>query len=302
MKRPYLLLVLSCMIMVSSCGLLNMRVNEKSLAGLWFFYESEENAGGVLSRSYLNLRADHTFTSFIPEYFDHGNWNYDEEAKKINFTSARPDVIYFKTWQVGVDEFTKGKFKAHLLFAQRLRGVHPVGRGKKEMFLYYPPEEVVLYKDQLQFPADKDPFSYAASNWRIPAMGEESCDQIKQRLMGHMKHICWLAEGYARLNPDEYSYAHSPTPFQLASNGIALAAYDRNSAFYRLFYSSANAEQAYYMTQNLFRLPIGKANETENTGKIWSVYLNQMREQGGRADLCGMLEKEAKEARGKETE
>jgi len=263
------------------------------LAGLWNLSAEKPTASDdQLAKSFLNLRSDKSYTLYLPEYFDYGNWDYTKGDKTIRLTSARPRVLYNKKWTLRILQGSSKQLLAEFPGAGMLSNHHIDSADEKERINLVVPGRLVLHRDEVRFPENADPYSLKYNQWRIPAPYKETCEELRMRIVNHLQHLQLLFDSYSNSGSEVVSYVHTPTMFRMGSNGIALEPFDEiPDEFIRLFYDKEDAIMAYYVTEGFFRLDLTFPEKHGKYSELWAFLLKQMIDKGRNADLCGMVDK-----------
>lgn len=277
----------------TACSNLPHEATTSDLVGLWTFLSSDPNDvyAPAHEKTFLNLREDGNFTLYLPSYFDFGRWHYEKVEKLLVLSSERPQKLYFNKWKFNITSFTNKAFKATLPGLGSIFEHKIAKDARKERVTFRLPEEVILKKERVQFDPRADPFMLQNNLWRIYATHKESCEELKKRVLNHIQHMYLLFEGYTNSGSSEVSWAHSPTPLQLASNGMQLLSFDGVPFEYKdVFYDQEDQIEAYYLAEDCFRLKISLPSKPyEKYTMLWASILKQMMTQGQNADLCKMF-------------
>jgi len=301
----YLAAIFLCIVtalLLQGCNL-DHEPEGNELAGLWnLSAETHTDYDELLAKSFLNLRNDKSYTLYLPDYFDYGAWEYTKGDKTIRLNSGRPDVLYNKNWQFHMVRGTQNQLVTELRGATMLLEHHVDSAHLKEKITLSVPQKLLLTRADVQFPENADPYSLRYNQWRIPAWQKEACEELRIRVVNHLQHLQLLFEGYAASSSETVSYVHTPTMFRMASNGIALEAFDEiPDDFVHLFYDKEDAIMAYYLTEGFFRLDLVFPPKHEKYSELWAFLLKQMIDKGRKADLCGMVDRRVERYRADST-
>lgn len=291
MKYLYLAIISLCLSTTFySCDLLH---KNDDITGLWNFDDGGGDDNTLEQEGYLNLRTDKTFTFYQPYYFDYGRWTFD--GHKIVLTSERKHVLYKKTWELIVTDKDKDVLKISFPFADEKDNMpEPIKTERRERIAYKVRKNLFLRRNELQFDADNDPFSIENSKWRMPADHEESCKEIKERLCGNLHHLSMLFYKYTQANTRSISWQHSPHPFVMGSNGIAMLQYGQEPvALSNIFYNYDNWGQAHDMMATLFKEDIDIPLHYTRYADMWYPMLRQMDSICKIKDMCAGYDRPA---------
>jgi hypothetical protein len=263
------------------------RQNNDNIAGLWNIDNQGADEDRVADNAFLNLREDKTYTFYQPCYFDYGKWSFD--GHKIKLVSDRKRVLYNKVWELDVVDKDKNVLKVTYPFADEKGNiVEPSKDDARERIVYKVHKNIFLRRNDLQFPANRDPFSVENSRWRMRPDHEENCKELQSRVAGSIHHLCVLFARYSDTTMETVSWQHSPHPFILGSNGVALrAARNMTSEWDNIFYNDANAGTAHDILSALFREDIDVPLHIKKYTDMWYPILHQMDSIVARKDMCG---------------
>ena len=268
--------------------------SREEITGLWSISSGTTGISRqVEKKAFYNLREDGNYTSYLPDYFDYGQWKYDAESGVLTLNSKRPEVLYKKKWTFEVGNYSNNLFNAHSTQLKGLRDHQLTGEAAKERVIFEAGDELVFRKEDVQFSGGRDPYSLENNRWRIHAGHEESCMELKNRLINHMQHLCLIFDGYKnrKVDDDQTVYQHSPNPFILAINGIQLEGFQSVSYEYNsIFYDQQNQFDAYHLLENAFRFHPVFPKDREDYVAMWASILHQLKDNAQRTDICTMLE------------
>jgi hypothetical protein len=292
MKKQATIFLCVIAVLLYGCNA-NRQPEGDELAGLWNLSAQQETASDdKLAEAFLNLRTDKAYTLYLPDYFDYGRWNYSFADKTIHLTSARPHLVYNKNWTLQILKGNKKQLLVVFPGGSTLSNHHLDSIDERERINMIVPEKLMLTRDKIDFPENADPYSLKYNQWRIPARQKEACEELRMRIVNHLQHLQLLFEAYSKSSSETVSYVHSPTMFRMASNGIAMEAFDEiPDAFLHLFYDKEDAIMAYYLTEGFFRLDLMFPQKHEKYSELWAFLLKQMIDKGRKADLCGMVDR-----------
>ena len=279
-----ILLVTVSILLNLGCGQLSDK--KDTITGLWNFRGNGGDDNNLEESAYLNLREDNTYTFYQPYYFDYGHWTFKD--KKIRLVSERKKILYKKEWTLDVVDREKDLLKISYPFADewlKLPGL--TGTDAMEKIKYTVHKNIFLERNNVQFSADNDPFSIAHSQWRIRPDHKESCLEIQQRVLGNTRHLCILFDQCNKSDVSNISWQHSPNPFILGSNGVAMQGRDHiSTAWVNTFYDEENAAEAYDLMSSLFKEDIDVPIHFKKYAEMWVSILGQMDSIGRQKSLC----------------
>jgi len=218
---------------------------------LWFYTHSTGNPADSLSpANFMLLENDGGYTSDFGR-FDYGKWVYSNH--QLLLISHRQ---------------TKSTVMVNYLTDKEMQVGPPA--GPFDNFESQP----VLFASEAE-----NPFSQQNNHWRIQATEKERDDQIKRRLLNHLKF--WeLYFTWALNNNIQYIDVRStPTPIKIYGNGFGLKPFEQLPvAWKKYFYDeadcrSANEKIKYIFDNNLVAWP-----HTENKYKMFVSAFQQMQQ------------------------
>lgn len=269
----------------------------EELVGLWNISsaKSADNEAYRLAEqvAYFNLREDGSYTSYLPDYFDYGRWKYQNESGVLTLNSERPASLYNKKLVFEADNYSGNHFKAHAGGLNVLLDYHIPKESIREKIVFRMADDLMFQKEQVQFDAQHDPYSLANSRWRIHPDHEETCAELKDRLINHLKHLALVFEGYKNHKDDNVVQAdHSPNPFMLAVNGVQLQSYTSVPQGYNnIFYNKTNEYAAYHLLENSFGFQPIFPKDRNDYAALWATIFYQTAENARKSDLCTEFEK-----------
>ena len=280
----YLIFIALTIFMISGCGQLS--APKDTLTGLWNFRGNGGDEHQMEEGAYLNLREDKSYTFYQPYYFDYGHWSFKDN--KIQLVSERSHIIYKKEWTLEVVDREHNVLKISYPFADEwLKLAELSGADLPERISYPVHKNIFLDRNDVQFSTNKDPFSMEHSQWRIRPDHKETCRELQQRLLGMTQHLCLLFDRYNKADVTNVSWQHSPNPFILGSNGIALQDREHiNAAWINTFYNEENAAEAYDLLSSLFKEDIDVPLHFKKYPEMWVRLLQQMDSIGRQKSLC----------------
>lgn len=293
MKKWFFIPVfICCLLLVQGCHLSRQPKGDE-LAGLWELSARQETASDdLLGASFLNLRKDGSYTMYLPDYFDYGDWQYIDGRNAIKLVSTRIQTVYKRKWDLHIQSGSNKELLVSFPDGDQLALKNIDSADERERIRMIIPEPLVLTRSEVSFPEDADPFSLKYNQWRIPAGQKEACEELRARVVNHLQHLQLLFDGFSHSGSETVSYAHSPTMFRMAANGIALEPFDEiPNAYIHTFYDKEDAIMAYYLTEGFFGLDLVFPEKHEKHSELWAFLLKQMIDKGREADLCGMVDK-----------
>ncbi|PZF73962.1 hypothetical protein [Taibaiella soli] len=281
----------------ASCKQMPHIPSHEELVGLWSISsaKSAHNEGYRLAEqvAYFNLRADGSYTGYLPDYFDYGHWKYRNESGILTLTSERPITLYNKKWVFEVSNYANNLFNAHITGFNNLLDQRIPNDANRERITFRMANDLVFQKEKVQYDAQHDPYSLANSRWRLHPDHEESCAEIKERIINHLNHLALIFEGYKNHKDDDVIQAdHSPNPFIMAVNGVQLQSYASISQSYNnTFFNRANEYEAYHLLENSFGFQPIFPKDRNDYAALWATLFYQTAENARKTDICAEFDK-----------
>lgn len=158
------------------------------------------------------------------EMYHAGQWNLDERSSKIHCTY--PDKDSSATLLIKVRRFSHDSLVADLT------------RGEQVL-------STILKTDHYEYDKpEKCPWHLTNNQWRIKPDHPETADEIKTRLINHLRHYCTLLEVLLYNDGRTVTVKNSPSCIQLYTSGIGLRPLEQiDAAWYATFYDRQDAEK-----------------------------------------------------------
>jgi hypothetical protein len=196
-------------------------------AGLYIYYPTtDDTTGSSLSIvSFLDLRPDGSYTQDFGR-FDYGSWNLQDRRLYLT-NQRRTTYVYLVLDQTQVeldlrlDSGRTGHFRAHLMSS-----------GSPE----------------------KDPFSLANNQWRIPATHKETDAEIRRRLFNHCRFWETFFQWVDDRDESVVDVSAFPSPLKVYGNGFGLKRYDDLPPVWKAcFFDEEDCHKADTLIKHMFR-------------------------------------------------
>ncbi len=246
------------LISLMGCHLKNAGVDK-----LWFYTYSSDITNGdstLTPTTFIDLENDGTYTTSLG-VFNYGKWKFEDNWLQLTDHNNKPSLIK-------VNSITE----------------------KQLQLLFDSNTSVDYFESQPLSSAKKNPFSMENNFWQIPPDKKESGDEIKNRLLNHLKfweiYFTWALEN----DIQSIDVRSMPTLIKIYGNGFTLKSYNELPAKWKtFFYDTIDCRKA----NDILELLLSKHDlawpHTDNKYEAFISVFQQMRIKLKALDVSSMV-------------